>query len=68
MLVVIGGTVVCVFITYLRTSEIYWGTMLLSLLIGFILSFYIFEILEISIDTIYFSFLYEETYLLRERE
>ena len=63
-----GGTVVCVFITYLRTSEIYWGTMLLSLLIGFILSFYIFEILEISIDTIYFSFLYEETYLLRERE
>ena len=68
MLVVMGGTVVCVFITYLRTSEIYWGTMLLSLLIGFILSFYIFEILEISIDTIYFSFLYEETYLLRERE
>ena len=42
--------------------------MLLSALTGFILSFYILEILKVSVDTIYFSFLYEETYLLRERE
>jgi hypothetical protein len=40
----------------------------MSFLIGFVISFYIFEIVRIAVDTIYFSFLYEETYLMRERE
>jgi len=63
-----GGSVVCAYITYKRTEEIYWATVLVSVGIGFVLSFYVFEIMEISVDTIYFSFLYEETYLMRERE
>jgi len=63
-----GGSVICAYITYKRTGEIYWATVLVSIGIGFILSFYVFEIMEISVDTIYFSFLYEETYLMRERE
>lgn len=68
ILSICGGTVVCAYITYKRKDELYWAPILVSLGCNFVLSFYLFEITEIAVDTIYFSFLYEETYLLRERE
>jgi len=45
-----GGSVICAYITYKRTGEIYWATVLVSIGIGFILSFYVFEIMEILFD------------------
>lgn len=67
ILVIAAGIVVVVAIGWVREETILWACVIVSLVVGFILSFYIFEIVEITVDTIYFSFLYEETYLMRER-
>ena len=68
ILSIAGGCVLCAYITYKREKEIYWAPVLVTLGCTGVLSFYLFEIIEVAVDTIYFSFLYEETYLLRERE
>lgn len=68
VLVIAAGIAVVLACGWFLNETILWACVLLSLAIGIVLSFYIFEIVRVAVDTIYFSFLYEETYLLRERE
>ena len=65
VLVIAAGIVTVLALGWLKNETILWACVILSAAIGIVLSFYIFEIVRVAVDTIYFSFLYEETYLMR---
>ncbi|CAL6105719.1 Plasma-membrane_choline transporter and transmembrane domain-containing protein [Hexamita inflata] len=62
------GATVCGAIIYAKTKQIMFAPTIFTLVGSFFLSYYVIEIVKLVIDTIYFCFLYEETYMMRERE
>ncbi|CAL5995863.1 Plasma-membrane_choline transporter and transmembrane domain-containing protein [Hexamita inflata] len=62
------GAIVCGSIIYADTKQIMLTPTIFTLLGSFFLSYFVIEIVKLVIDTIYFCFLYEETYMMRERE
>ncbi|CAL5995856.1 Plasma-membrane_choline transporter [Hexamita inflata] len=62
------GVIVCGSIIYANTKQIMLTPTIFTLLGSFFLSYFVIEIVKLVIDTIYFCFLYEETYMMRERE
>ncbi|CAL6105721.1 Plasma-membrane_choline transporter and transmembrane domain-containing protein [Hexamita inflata] len=62
------GAIVCGAIIYAKTKEIMFAPSFITLGLSFLLSYYVIEIVKLVVDTIYFCFLYEETYMMRERE
>ncbi|CAL5979328.1 Plasma-membrane_choline transporter and transmembrane domain-containing protein [Hexamita inflata] len=62
------GATVCGAIIYAKTNQIMFAPTIFTLIGSFFLSYYVIEIVKLVVDTIYFCFLYEETYMMRERE
>jgi hypothetical protein len=62
------GGVVCGVICYYQAGVIQIAPALVSAAGCFVLSYYVLEIVKLVIDTIYFCYLYEETFMQRERE
>ena len=67
LITVVGGAVTGTIIYY-NDNVIEVAPPLVASLICFVLSYYVLEIIKLVIDTIYFCYLYEETFMQRERE
>lgn len=64
-----GTGVVCgLLVYYLNGHQIALAPCVVAAAGAFLVSYYFLEVAQLVIDTIYFCFLYEETFMMRERE